>query len=107
MVSQAGWRVEQVTVTPRPGGVPAEVFRVSWKGYWQADCATTADVARHLDLFTLVPTGWAHVRSPDYLAKAAHGGLAAVAARTRAQHRPGNVRPQGLMGLRLPMTGWI
>ena len=71
MVRQAGWRVERVTVTPRPGGVPAEVFRVSWKGYWQADCATTMDVARHVDLTTLVPTGWAHVRSPEYLAKAA------------------------------------
>jgi len=74
MVSQAGWRVEQVTVTRRPGEVPAEVFRVSWKGYWQADCATTADVARHVDLSTLVPTGWAHLRSPDYLAKAAKAG---------------------------------
>ena len=46
MVSQAGWRVEQVTVTRRPGEVPAEVFRVSWKGYWQADCATTAGEPR-------------------------------------------------------------
>ena len=71
MVSQAGWRVERVTVTPRPDLGPYEVFRVSWKGYWQADCATTVDVARYVDLTTLVPAGWAHVRSPEYLAKAA------------------------------------
>lgn len=69
MVSQAGWRVERVTLTPGDDGVREEVFRVSWRGYWQADCTSTAEVARHVDLATLVPTGWGHVRSPEYLAK--------------------------------------
>jgi len=74
MVSQSGWRVERVTVTRQPDGVSAQVFRVSWKGYWQADCATTADVARHVDLSTLVPTGWAPLRTPEYLGEAAKAG---------------------------------
>jgi hypothetical protein len=66
MVSQAGWRVERVTVTRVPDGVPEQVFRVTWKGYWQADCATTGEVARHVDLSTLVPVGWAGARAAEH-----------------------------------------
>jgi hypothetical protein len=66
MVSQSGWRVERVTVTRRPDGVSNDVFRVSWKGYWQADCATTGEVADHVDLSTLVPTGWAGDRAQGH-----------------------------------------
>jgi hypothetical protein len=92
MVSQAGWRVERVTVNPRPAGEPYEVFRVSWKGYWQADCATTVEVARYVDLTTLVPTGWAHVQSPEYLAGVAKAN--ARRGRRQLQERTGRA-PSG------------
>jgi len=54
MVSAAGWRVEKVIRT-LPGRGPTAKLRVSWKGYWQADCDTTDEVAKYVDLSTLVP----------------------------------------------------
>ncbi len=54
MVSAAGWRVERV-VREVPGRGPSMMLRVSWKGFWQADCETSDDVARYVDLSTLVP----------------------------------------------------
>jgi hypothetical protein len=62
MINATGWRVERAVVQPLPGSRPQNVLRVSWRGYWQADCETTAEVARHVDLATLVPEGWSHVR---------------------------------------------
>lgn len=55
MVSVAGWRVERAVVVGEPGCLPQRVLRVSWRGYWQADCATTAEVAAYVDTATLVP----------------------------------------------------
>ena len=66
MVNQAGWRVERATVICGPDGRPKQVLRVSWQGYWQADCATTGEVAAHVDLSTLVPTGWAGDRASGH-----------------------------------------
>jgi hypothetical protein len=71
MINAAGWRVERAVVQHFLGSRPEKVLRVSWRGYWQADCATTAEVALHVDLATLVPEGWAHVR--PQLARAAAG----------------------------------
>jgi hypothetical protein len=54
MVSASGWRVERVVRTV-PGLGPSMRLRVSWKGYWQADCETSEEVAQYVDLSTLVP----------------------------------------------------
>ena len=62
MINAAGWRVEKVTVQRAPGTPADHVLRVSWRGYWQADCKTTAEVAGLVELATLVPEGWAHAR---------------------------------------------
>jgi hypothetical protein len=62
MINAAGWRVEPVTVHGSAGCPPDHKLRVTWRGYWQADCHNTAEVAEHVDLATLVPEGWAHVR---------------------------------------------
>lgn len=64
MVSQDGWRVERIMAPRVPDGMPERLLRLSWCGYWQADCVTTKEVARYVDLTTLVPTGWAGDRSP-------------------------------------------
>lgn len=61
MVNAAGWRVERIPLTDAAGN-PGQALRVSWRGYWQADCASSAEVAEHVDLATLVPDGWTHVR---------------------------------------------
>jgi hypothetical protein len=55
MVSADGWRVERVVRTTAEGD-PVAVLRVSWKGYWQADCATSREVGEYVDLSTLVPS---------------------------------------------------
>jgi hypothetical protein len=44
MVSADGWRVEKV-IRIGGGRVPAAGLRISWRGYWQAACFTTAEVA--------------------------------------------------------------
>jgi hypothetical protein len=54
MVSAAGWRVERV-IREVPGRGPSLRLRVSWKGFWQADCETSEEVAEYVDLRTLVP----------------------------------------------------
>jgi hypothetical protein len=54
MVNADGWRVEKVMRT-FGDRVPVAALRVSWHGYWQADCLTTAEVAEYVDLNTLVP----------------------------------------------------
>jgi hypothetical protein len=83
MINQAGWRDERVIIQRGPDNPPNHVLRVSWRGYWQADCSTTEEVARHVELATLVPEGWAHVRP---LIRPSIGGLSAPRAR---QGRPG------------------
>lgn len=62
MVSAAGWRVERAFVTGDPSTPRTAVLRVSWRGYWQADCATTSEVEALVDTATLVPEGWSVVR---------------------------------------------
>jgi len=96
MVSQAGWRVERATVSCGPAGLPQQVFRVSWKGYWQADCATTGEVADHVDLSTLVPTGWAGARIPD------QASIAEARALRLAARRLAPADPDAPVGGRLP-----
>jgi hypothetical protein len=64
MVNASGWRVEKVIRTDRHR-LPVEWLRISWHGYWQADCLTTAEVAEYLDLSTLVP------ETPHQFARAA------------------------------------
>ena len=54
MVNASGWRVEKVIRT-LGDRVPVAWLRVSWQGFWQADCLTTAGVAEYVDLSTLVP----------------------------------------------------
>ena len=48
MVSADGWRVERV-VRRMPGREPAMRLRVSWRGYWQADCETSDQVAEYAE----------------------------------------------------------
>ncbi len=55
MVSASGWRVEKVVRT-LPEHLPEVRLRVSWRGYWQADCATTDEVAKYVELSSLVPS---------------------------------------------------
>jgi hypothetical protein len=68
MVNANGWRVEKVM--RRFGDrVPGAALRVSWNGYWQADCLTTAEVAQYVDPSTLVPEarhgyGLANITAP-------------------------------------------
>ena len=54
MVNASGWWVEKVIRT-LGDRVPVAWLRVSWQGFWQADCLTTAGVAEYVDLSTLVP----------------------------------------------------
>jgi hypothetical protein len=54
MVNAGGWRVEKAIRT-FGDRVPVAWLRISWQGYWQADCLTTAEVAEYVDLSTLVP----------------------------------------------------
>jgi len=54
MVNANGWRVEKVIRT-FGDRVRVAGLRISWHGYWQADCRTTAEVAEYVDLTTLVP----------------------------------------------------
>lgn len=63
MVSADGWRVEKVIRT-LPGELPVARLRVSWRGYWQADCLTTEEVEAYVDLSTLVPSS-THLYSRD------------------------------------------
>lgn len=55
MVSPDGYRVEQVTVQKHLSRPPKSMLRVRKGSYLVADCPTVADVARYLDLATLVP----------------------------------------------------
>ena len=55
MVSADGWRVERV-VRHVPGRGASMRLRVSWRGYWQADCETSDQVAEYVDISTLVPS---------------------------------------------------
>ena len=54
MVNADAGRVEKFVPTVGDR-VPLARLRVSWHGYRQADCLTTAEVAEYVDLTTLVP----------------------------------------------------
>jgi hypothetical protein len=56
MVNADGWRVEKIY---RIVGdhVPVARLRISWHGFWRADCRITAEVSTFVDLSTLVPDG--------------------------------------------------
>ncbi len=62
MISAEGWRVESFAIRGVDGGPPQRALRVSWRGYWQADCSTTAQVAAYVDPATLVPERGTPVR---------------------------------------------
>jgi hypothetical protein len=53
MVSPDGYRVERILVQRSLRRPPRPYLRVSWRGYWIADCRTVAEVARYVDLATL------------------------------------------------------
>lgn len=55
MVSPSGHRVEQVLVQRSLSRPPRPMLRVEHGSYYLADCATVAEVARYVDLATLVP----------------------------------------------------
>lgn len=55
MVSPDGYRVEQVTVQKSLHRPPRTMLRVRKGSYVLHDCATVAEVARLVDLATLVP----------------------------------------------------
>jgi hypothetical protein len=68
MVNANGWRVEKV-IRAFGDQDPFAGLRVSWHGYWQADCRTTAEVAEYVDLNTLVPEtphryAWQNLKAP-------------------------------------------
>jgi len=85
MVSADGWRVERV-VRQVPGRGPSMRLRVSWRGYWQEDCETSEQVAKYVDISSLVPVVsslYERARSATSAQKAAHsrgGGADRLAA---------------------------
>jgi hypothetical protein len=115
LMTALGARVERVIIQLGADGPPDHVLRVSWRGYWQADCSTTEEVARHVELATLVPEGWAHVRP---LIRPSIGGPSAPTARqgrpgTTGCRRPGSAAgggatsaPNGSIQRTWPVTGF-
>ncbi len=55
MVSPDGYHDQQVTVQKSLSRPPRTMLRVRRGTYFVADCATVAEVARHVDLATLIP----------------------------------------------------
>ena len=55
MVTPDGWRVEPILVQRHLSRPPRQMLRVRNGTYLIADCATVAEVARHVDLAALVP----------------------------------------------------
>ena len=55
MVTPDGWRVEQILVQRHLSRPAKPMLRVRKGSYLIADCATIAEVARHVDLAALVP----------------------------------------------------
>jgi len=55
MVSPDGHRVEQVLVQRHLDRPPKPMLRVRRGTYYVADCATVAEVAKYVDLASLVP----------------------------------------------------
>ncbi len=54
MVSPDGYRVERIVLQRSLRRPPRPYLRVTWRGNWIADCRSVAEVARYVDLATLV-----------------------------------------------------
>ena len=52
-VSADGFRVEQILVQRSLRRPPRPYLRVTWRGWFVADCATIFEVSKHVDLATL------------------------------------------------------
>ena len=57
MVSADGYRVESILVQ-RSLRRPRAALRITWRGYFVADCATAHEVGEHVDLTLLEPVSW-------------------------------------------------
>ncbi len=55
MVNAAGMRVEQIQLQASPSRPPRTYLRVQHGRYLVAYCRSVAEVARHVDLASLVP----------------------------------------------------
>jgi hypothetical protein len=53
MVSADGYRIEPILAQRSLRRPPRPALRVTWRGYFLADCATVAEVAALVDLATL------------------------------------------------------
>jgi hypothetical protein len=53
VISPDGYRVERILMQRSLRRPPRPYLRVTWRGYWIADCRTVAEVARLVDLATL------------------------------------------------------
>jgi hypothetical protein len=53
MVSPDGYRVELIEVQRSLSRPPRPRLRVTWRGFWIADCRSVPEVARYVDLATL------------------------------------------------------
>ena len=53
MVSADGYRVERILLQRSLRRPPRAYLRVTWRGRWIADCASPAQVAKHVDLASL------------------------------------------------------
>ena len=58
MVSADGYRVEQITVQRSLRRPPRQALRITWRGYYVADCTTVLEAAEHVDLASLEPATW-------------------------------------------------
>ena len=77
MVSADGYRVEPILVQRSLRRPPRAALRITWRGYFMADCATVTEVAEHVDLDN---TG---CRSRGEPRSAASGGSRGAPARGR------------------------
>ena len=55
MVSADGFRVEQIVVQRSLRRPPRPALRITWRGYFVADCSTVLEVGQHVALETLEP----------------------------------------------------
>jgi hypothetical protein len=58
MVSADGYRVEPILVQRSLRKPPRPALRITWRGYYVADCSTVHEVTEHVDLATLEPASW-------------------------------------------------
>jgi hypothetical protein len=53
MVSADGYRIEQISLQRSLRRPAVSYLRVTWRGYFIADCRSPVEVARYVDLCTL------------------------------------------------------